>query len=298
LTISIAHFRRKACKQLFSTSGWMALNQLGAILYWSIDLLIVNNMFGPDAGGRYAAVLQWSVLLRTMAGMVVSLFVPTMLYCYARHDIDGLVIYTRRAIKFMGLLMALPIGMICGFSVPILRTWLGPSFVDLSWLMSLMTISLSLTVAVFPLFGIENATNRVRMPAIVTLLLGIVNLGLAIFLAGPMGWGLYGVAAATAIALTVKNITFTPLYSAHILGCRISAFLLETVPILLATLATAGVGLLMSHVWDLSGWLRLIPAVAVLSAVYLAVVYSMLLNSEERQMAWKMVRSFVPSKGT
>ena len=52
-----------------------------------------------------------------------------------------------------------------------------------------------------------------RVPAIVTIVMGFGNLGLAILLAGPMGWGLYGVAAAGAIALTAKNLIFTPLYA-------------------------------------------------------------------------------------
>ena len=116
--------------------------------------------------------------------------------------------------KLVGLLMALPIGLICGLSSPLLQTWLGPKFAELSWLMTLMTIHLSVNLAVLPLFSIQTATNAVRTPALVMIVMGMGNLGLAIFLAGPMGWGLYGVAAAGAIALTAKNLVFTPLYAA------------------------------------------------------------------------------------
>jgi membrane protein EpsK len=293
LSISLAHFSRVALKSLFSMGGWIAINNIGAILYVGIDLLVVNKMFGPESGGRYAAVTQWSVLLRTLAGVIVSLFGPTMLYYYARHDIDGLVVYARRAVKFMGLLMALPIGLICGLSSPLLQTWLGPQFVDLSWLMSLMTVHLSVTIATYPLFGIQNAANRVRVPAIVTLVMGFGNLSLAIFLAGPMGWGLYGVAVAGAIALMMKNLIFTPLYNAYILHRRVTAFLWEIFPIILVTLATTGVCLLVSHLWDVSGWLRLIAAGAAVSMVYAVIAYWILLSREERDLAWKMMPGFV-----
>ena len=123
--------------------GWIAVTYVGTILYLGIDLLVVNRMFGPDAGGRYAAVAQWSALLRTLVGVVAGLFCPTMLYYYARHDIDGLSRYGRQAVKLVGLMMALPIGLICGLSTPLLQTWLGPKFADLAWLMSLMTMHLS-----------------------------------------------------------------------------------------------------------------------------------------------------------
>lgn len=289
LSISISHFCRASLKDLFSTGGWMTINNIGAILYFGIDLLVVNRMFGPDAGGRYAAVAQWSALLRTLAVVIVGLFGPTLLYYYARHDINGLIVYGRRAVKFMGLLMALPIGVICGLSTPLLQTWLGPEFTDLSWLMSLMTIHLSVTIATYPLFGIQNATNRVRMPAIVTLAMGAGNLALAIFLAGPMGWGLYGVAAAGAIALTAKNLVFTPLYNAHILHLPLNAFLWEILPITLTTLGTAATGKLLAAAWDASSWPRLIAAGAAISIGYAAIAYWFLLNREERVLAWNMI---------
>jgi membrane protein EpsK len=295
LCISISHFSREALKSLISTGGWISINTIGAILYVSIDLLVVNRMFGPDAGGRYAAVLQWSSLLRMIAAIIVGLFGPTMLYYYARHDIDGLIRYGRQAVKFMGLLMALPIGLICGLSTPLLQTWLGPKFVDLNWLMSLMTIHLAVTIATYPLFGIQAATNCVRAPAIVTIVLGAVNLALAIFLAGPMGWGLYGVAAAGAIALTAKNLIFTPLYAAHILHRRLDAFLWEILPISFVTLGTAAMGRLVATMWDVSGWFHLMAVGAAISIVYAAVGYWIILDREERALAWSMIPLFGPN---
>ena len=291
LSISISHFTRKAFQSLFSTGGWIAINLVGSILYLNIDLLVVNRMFGPEPAGRYAAILQWSILLRTLAGVVAILFGPTILYYYTRHDIEGLSRYGRQAVKMVGLMLALPIGLICGFSEPLLQTWLGPQFVDLAWLMSLTTAHLSVNVAVSPLFSIQTATNCVRIPAIVTVVMGAGNLGLAIFLAGPMGWGLYGVAAAGAISLTAKNLIFTPLYAAYILGRRSDAFFWEMLPIVFATVGTAAIGKLMGTTWNLSGWFHLIAAGAAVSAVYAVVSYWMLLSREERVLAWGMVPS-------
>jgi membrane protein EpsK len=289
LTISLAHFSRKAVKDLFSLGGWVAVNSLGVILYQSIDLLVVNRMFGTDAGGRYAAVMPWSTLLRMLVGVVGTIFGPTMIAYYARNDLDGLCLYGRQAVKLVGLLMALPIALICGFSTPLLQTWVGPRFTDLAWLMSLMTLHLSFNLAVTPLFSVQAVANRMRTPAIVTVVLGFGNLGLAIFLAGPMGWGLYGVAAAGAIALTLKNFVFTPLYAAHILNRRLSAFWGEMAPVVIATLATAAVCKLVAETWDVSGWLYLGIAAAGVSLLYAAAGYWLLLNREERALAWSMI---------
>jgi membrane protein EpsK len=289
LTISLAHFSRRAFQNLFSMGGWVAVNYLGVILYVSIDLLVVNRMFGTEAGGRYAAVLQWSTLLRMLVGVVGTIFGPTMLTYYAQNDFDGLCRYGQQAVKLVGLLMGLPIALICGFSTPLLQTWLGPTFTDMTWLMTLMTAHLSFNLAVTPLLSVQNVANRVRTPAIVTVIMGFGNLGLAILLAGPMGWGLYGVAAAGAIALTMKNFVFTPLYAAHILHRRLGEFLHETAPIIVATVGTAAACKLLSAVWDVSGWFHLAAFGALVSVAYAVVAYFVLLNREERLLAWSMV---------
>jgi membrane protein EpsK len=98
---------------------------------------------------------------------------------------------------------------------------------------------------------------------------------------------------AGAIALMMKNLIFIPLYNAYILHRRITAFLWEIFPIILVTLTTTGVCLLVSHLWDVSGWLRLIAAGAAISVVYALIAYWILLSREERDLAWKMMPGFL-----
>ncbi|MEI7935607.1 MAG: oligosaccharide flippase family protein [Verrucomicrobiota bacterium] len=292
LRVSLSHFRLSALRSLLSTGGWLSLNAVGSILYLGIDLVVVNRLFGAESSGRYAVAAQWSGLLRSIATVMAVVFAPTIVYLYARNEIDELVIYTRRAVRFLGTAMALPIGLICGLSEPLLKTWLGPEFADLGWLMSLLTIHLSVNLAVQPLFNVQTATNRVRVPAIVTILMGAANCGLALFLAGPMRWGVYGVAAAGAIALTAKNLIFIPLYAAHVLQRSFGIFLREMLPLLLITLGTAATGKLVAAIWDVSGWLRLGVAGAMLSIIFGAVGYRFILSCEERIMALNGVRSY------
>lgn len=293
LKVSWHDFRLEAVRKLASFGGWVSVNTVGTILFLAIDLLVVNRLFGPAAGGRYAAVMQWSGLLRTLAATIAMVFGPTILYIYARNDIDGLVAYTGRSVKFMGIVVALPIGLICGLAAPLLGTWLGPEFVGLAPLMSLMTIHLSVNLAVMPLFSIQTATNRVAVPGIVTLVMGAANLGLALLLAGPARWGLYGVAAAGAIMLSAKNLLFTPVYCAHCLGRRPLAFFRPILRIVLLTAATAAVCFGLSRLVYLSGWIRLGAAVVAVSLVYVAVVLLTQVSSEERGMLWNVVRSAV-----
>ncbi len=284
LRVSIYYFRLSALRSLLSTGGWISFNQIGGLLFLAIDLILVNRLFGAEAGGRYAVALQASVFLRTIAGVIAGVFGPTIFYLFARHEIDALVAYSRRAVRILGIAMALPIGLICGLSKPLLTTWVGPEFADLAPLMSLLTIHLSVNLAVHPLFNVQTATDKVRWPAVMTCAMGLVNLGLAVYLAGHTQWGGYGVAIAGAVALTSKNLLFTPLYAAHALGCRLGVFFRGIVATLGATIGTALVGLAITLAWHPSGWLQLALAGLAVTIGYAVVAFWVLLNAEDRRV--------------
>src|SRR6185437_15447366 len=53
---------RSKLPELFYTSRWLLVGQLGAILCMNMDLALVNIMLGAEKGGSYAPVLQWLML--------------------------------------------------------------------------------------------------------------------------------------------------------------------------------------------------------------------------------------------
>jgi membrane protein EpsK len=187
--------------------------------------------------------------------------------------------------------MALPIGLICGFSRPLLGTWLGQDFESLAPLMILLTAHLCLNLAVLPLFNIQVATGNVRWPGLVTCLMGGANLALALLLAGPCKWGFYGVAAAGAITLTLKNLVFTPLYCAHLLELRWHTFLKETLPVTAATLALSAAAAGTTSWLQLRGWRDLILAGAIVALAWAAFAYLCLLSRAERAKIRELISS-------
>jgi membrane protein EpsK len=290
LAVRPRDFDRRMLGQLSGMGVWVVINILGTILFLQIDLMVVNHMVGPEAGGEYALVLQWSTLLRGFAAAVAAVFGPTLVYYYAREDLLGLVAYARRAVKLVGLAVALPVGLICGFSRPLLSVWVGPEHADLAPLMSLVTCHLCVNLGYLPLHGITTAANRVRWPGITSLLMGAANLGLALLLCGPADWGMVGVAAAGAITITAKNILFTPLYAAHVLGRPAWTFMRELLPTSLATALLIGGGWGLSTLVTLDSWLALIAAGAATSGVYGAMVFFVLLDDEERAQVRARIR--------
>lgn len=291
--IHISYFSGNTLRALSGTGIWMVISQIGTMLLLSIDLLVANKLFGPEQSGRYASVMQWSSLLRNFGMVVAGIFGPTIIAYYAKNEMEKLIGYSRKAVKIVGLVVALPVGLICGFSKPLLSVWLGPDFVILAPLMSLMTFHLCLNLGYLPLHSICMATNRVKVPAILQVVLGVVNLFLAILFAKSFKMGLYGIAVAGVLVLSLKNIVFNPIYCAYIIKKPYTIFMRELLPLTILAGIVGGIGWGLTHVIDIHSWMQLIICGGVVALFYSLMIWVIVLSVEEREFFLNLVKSNV-----
>ena len=289
LYLSAADCCRRTLRQLTGTGFWVSVTQVGTILTLGIDLLVVNLVLGADAAGRYAPLLQWSAMLRSVAGISAGIFGPTIIALFVREDRRALSEYTCNAIAFVGLIMALPIGLLAGFAEPMLRILLGPSFAPLSPLFQLMLLPLSINLAILPMFSLNLAANKIRQPALLTLLMGGANVILAVFLA--QRFGMYGVAAAGVMLLTLKNAAYMPVYTARCIDQPAGIFYGPIARVLCATVVLTLAGWMVSRWLPLGSWLALLSAMGTVTILFMALTYLFLLRPSERARITTMVRS-------
>jgi membrane protein EpsK len=288
LRVSVSSIDRGRVRDLCGMGWWVVVNNIGSLLFLHIDLIVVNLLFGATSSGEYAIALQWVILLRAIAGVLSGNLTPTILSYYARKQTGTLIQFTKSAVKLMGLAMALPIGLICGLAPELLTLWVGEEFAFLWPLMVLLIVHLTVNLAVLPLFSINVAHNRVQLPGIVTLLMGIGNFGLAVALPLLTGVGYYGVAAAGAIVLTLKNAFFTPWYATKVLGVGAHTFTQSMLPGIAAT------GLICISAAALRAVIPfpVMPAIVIvaITPVYLVAVWVFGLDGSER----KLFGSYLP----
>lgn len=282
LKIKLKLFDFSKMKQMLKFSGWVLVNQLGALLFLSIDLIVANLIFGATAAGRYGAVLIFSALLRSLVGTISAVFDPIVFTLFAQNNLAGMARFSNMTVKFMGLVIALPIGLIGGLAKPLLIVWLGPEYADLSWLVVVLVSHLCINLAVVPLFPVQVSTNHVRVPGLMTLVAGITNAALAVALALWSGWGYISIAISGAIVLTAKNGIFTPLYNARILHLPWWTFVRSIVA---SALAWAGIFLVsfwVSKNFVLTNLFQIALAGAIIGGLYLFIVLAVGLTGDER----------------
>jgi membrane protein EpsK len=289
LSVNRRAFRWSALLEMSKMGVWVTVNQVGAALYLSTDLLVINLLLGSKQVGLYGPFVQCVVLLDLISGAVARVFSPIAYDYIARNETHELVRQVRRSVRFTGLIVALPVGLLCGLSVPFLKWWLGASFATFSPLMWLLIMPRVVSLAIKPLFAVNQGLNRVKLPSIMTVVGGIINVVVSVTLVLCTDLGIYGVALATAICLTGKNLFFTPLYAAFILRCRKTMFFAEILLVALLSMVVAAAGWGMSRVCDLATITRLGSAGLSIGVIYFLVCYWVVMNKDDRSFVLSLI---------
>ncbi|MFY0255854.1 oligosaccharide flippase family protein [Chitinophaga sp. 30R24] len=217
LKLRLTNFDRKIVRYVASMSFWLVINQIGTLLFINIDIILLNKYYGATATGEFSTVAQWHTLLRSFAGVFVAIFTPVVYKYYAEKDFDNLVKFSKYSVVAMGLVLAVPIGIIVAYSDVILRLWVGERFTHFYPLMILLTGHLIFNLSVLPILSVNSVYNKVKVPGLTSFFVGILNLVLGILVIKFLDWGIYSVAIVSAVLLTVKNLIFSPTYAAKIL---------------------------------------------------------------------------------
>lgn len=270
-------------RPLIGLGAWSAINVIGVLFIMQIDVIIVNQLLGPEATGRYASVLLFPVLIYTLGEAVLPVLSPAIMAHYATGEKQALQDLARRSVRLLAVGLALPIGLLCGMGAPLLTLWLGPAFADLETVLLLLVAPLTINLATRPLSYVLTAYNEVRVQGLVTLALGAANIVLAIALVRA-GWGLAGVPAAAALVWTVRNVLFVSSRSGVLLGLRWYAFNGHLAIGLLGMAGVAALGRILCALWWPTDWLSLASFAAMITIAYGAFAYFIFITKADREL--------------
>ena len=294
ILISITGFSKRWFFEITEFAKWILVDQIGTLLLLQLSLIIVNKEFGTAAGGEYAIVIMFFNLLWSITGLITSVLSPMYYTYYARRLFTTIHDLSVVSVKCIGLMMALPIALICIFSPQLLTVWVGEEFTHLSILLWILLIPLTMIVSTRPLVLSYSAYNKLRIPAMVTIIAGILNLILALTLPYVYDLGMYGIALAFILAMWLRNVIFIPWYAAKVQGVTPAAFYKPTVPGTLAYFALVIIGYPLVSILAIPASIVDVALVsAVISLVYLTIVIRVILTERERDLIRSILPSFV-----
>ncbi len=282
LKINPAYTRFSILKKLSHMGFWTMINTIGTIIFLRVDIFLINKFLGTEKAGEYAILLEWSKLLRVFAGFLTSVINPLILISYSNNRIKDVIEFEKLGIKTLSIIIGVLAGLICAFAHPLLTLWVGFEEKKLAFLLILIIAPLSINISVKPMFALFTALNKVRIPGIITLMAGLVNLGLAILFLTRYNLGMMGVALSSALILTLKNLLFDPIYSARILNLRTLFFYNDLLIGVIIFLITWGIGSFIYYILKINNWIELILGGSVVSLILGVIIWRFLFSQKEK----------------
>jgi len=196
---------------------------------------------------------------------------------YAKGDMQELVSHSNNVVNFCGLALGWPISIIASVGISFLSIWLKTDYSDFKFLIIIMMIPLLPNLAVFQLNVVNQALNKLKIPAIASILSGVLNLLLAIILVKY--FSIWGLAIASIISYSIRNILFTPIYTAVITGQRITSYISGLIKPLLICTFTCFVGVVAQKFFIIDNFIEFVFICIFLSIIYFILILPFFIKS-------------------
>lgn len=174
--ISLALFDRVVLFSILGMSIWVLIQLCGDTLLYRTDNLIVNHYWGTEASGALGAISEIGGYVSVVVSVIGSLFGPLILASFAKGEHSKVKSLFLEQSTIVGCLSAIMAGTISGFSNTILNTWLGNGMEQYSWWLVMKMVVLPYYAAGGILAFVYRSWNKVRNPAIATIILGVMDI--------------------------------------------------------------------------------------------------------------------------
>lgn len=280
-------------KQLIASGSWNLLNKLSSILLDGLDLLISNIFIGPAQMGALAVSKTVSSMFYSLRGTLDYPFTPPMTECYAKGDVEGVIYNARMGNKVLGIILISPIAAFTVYGISFFELWVpSQDAVLIQTLALLAMLSLLASACINTVFTVFTITNRVKVPALVTLATGILTVIINFVLLKTTDLGIYVIAGTSSILGMLRNYIFTPLYGAYCLKVKKSTFYHEIITGNVCLVINLLIGLGVYNVIS-SGktWISLILSAGSMAVVCIVVNFFIVLNKQEKQFVYNVMRN-------
>lgn len=270
---------------------WNTVTKLGQILTDGLDLLITNLFITAAAMGQFSIVKTITTTLSAFVSTFAGVFSPQQTIDYAKGNLDVVVKDFKFSMKLTGIVAACMMCCLLIFGYDFYSLWVPDEDVALLAIVSIVSIISQLaTSAIVPLWQIFTITNKLKINALVHVFVGIFNTIVVFVLIKYTDLGIIAVAGVSSVTAMIKNLIYTPLYSAHCLGVKKTIFYPEIFRYLFTTVVITAVYYGLYNLISVDSWLTLILSVTICGFVGLLISYLIMFNKAERKRIIELMK--------
>lgn len=196
----------KYAKELLSVGGVFFIIQIGALVLFQTDNIVITQLFGPKEVTTFNIAYKLFSVIIMVFTIIITPFWSAFTDAYAKNDMNWIKEIISKMQKYWVLLIVFSICLLI-ISPFVFKLWLGNS-VKIPYLLSIaMTFYVIAyawqTIHVFLLNGI----GKIRLQLYLVVISAIINIPLAIFLGHKIG--LAGITFSNAILFIIMGIIFS-----------------------------------------------------------------------------------------
>lgn len=299
--INFRHFHFQAVKEVLSAGIWNSFSSLSNVLLTGLDLLLANLFISEMAMGMLSIAKTMPTAIQSLIATVAAIFTPQFTILYAKGQQKELVSSVKYSIKVLSLLLTVPIAGFMVFGFDFYRLWLPERPVEeilVIQVLSILTLLPSLFSAyIYSLYSINTVTNKLKIPVLVSLGFGLINILAVYFALEYLHLGIYAIAGVSGILLILRILFFVPTYAAHNLKQKLTAFY----PPLIRAVAGCGIiavlfYLARKYLFAISGWTSLFVVAVCCGITGYLLDFFILLSSQERRDMMQRIKSRLKKK--
>lgn len=281
----------KSIKELVSSGIWNAINNLGNVLNSGLDLLITNIMLSALAMGQISIAKNIATICYTLLSTISNSFKPRQLKTYSLNNIEELTKQLKNSMKVTSMIcnLILALFIACGYSF--LKLWIPNQNIEFIYNITCIVLLGDIMVGIVnPLYYVFTLTTKLKLPCIITIAMGFMNVIAMFILIKFTTLGAYAVVLTTLI-LNFIHFIDTPLYSAYCLKIPLLTFYPTILRHFLSCgIIVVGVKATANILPVPSGWITLILVGVVCGIVGLLLSIITMYNPKEMQKKYIALR--------
>lgn len=212
IKVSKIYFSLKHLLSILKSGIWFSISTTGNMMLSSLSSYFANILCGVFITGVFSAIMQLNIIENVVLNVLVNASTSKMFDLFSNDRRDDFLIYILETMTMVGLFIGIISGGIIVYGSDFMRFWMGPKFARYQLLIMMTVIYLPLTLPSQILNQSFSVMNKVKIPALVTIAFGILNILLAVILVKVVKLDIYGIVLAMMIVQSLRDILFYPYY--------------------------------------------------------------------------------------
>ena len=289
--IRLRKFSKAALFAILGMSVWVLIQQCGDTLLYRSDNLIVNHFFGVESSGTLGAISEFGAYITVIVSVLGGLFGPLILIAYSQDRHEEVKQLALSQSLVVGSLSAILAGLIAGFGSSILSIWLGEDFALYSGWLTLKLLVVPFYAAGGILAFVYRSWNRVRFPALCTVVIGVADLAvLILFARSGIDHTIEWVLGVGTIFAILQCYILNAYCVQRIYEGTGRSLVLTFVKITMVFVGSFGLGCFCNSMVVAESFLTLVVSLVCLGMIALGIVFYAVFNSKDRNAVLSLIK--------